>query len=150
MSIRTRSGSWSRTTARPISASVAPSTTCPADSSTNVADRRLAALSSRTRTLVISHPRVAARQGAPDFRGETVDVKRGFLHDRQDVAIETVAIRVGDLHRGDYNNGDGRRAGMLVERRHNVEAADFRHHQIEHDEVRLLPTRDPDGLTPTI
>src|SRR5438270_11788942 len=100
MSIRTRSGCWRRTPARPASASVAPSTTCPADSSTKVASRMLAALSSMTRILAISCRRVATGQGAPDFRGETVDVKRGFFHDGQDVAVEAVAIRLGDLHRG--------------------------------------------------
>ena len=39
---------------------------------------------------------------------------------------------------------------LFAERRHDVEAVDLRHHQVEHDQLRQLPPRDVDRLAATV
>src|SRR6478672_11931403 len=131
MSMRIRSGCASRATVSPVSASVAPNTTWPADCSTNVASFMLAALSSTIRTVAISIERVAARHRAPYFSDEAIAIEVGLLHYRRHIAVQLGAVLGSDpLRRHDYDRYLGRFL-TLAERLHHVEPIYIRHHEIE-------------------
>src|SRR5438270_744354 len=91
-----RSGCSALASATPVSASVALSTLCPADSSRNVESVMLAGLSSTTSTFVISDHHLPTRHGAPDFEGEPTSVEVGLFHDRRNVSVELVTVFGGD------------------------------------------------------
>src|SRR5437588_6869816 len=87
-----RSGCSALASVTPVSASVAFSTLCPADSSRNVESVMLAELSSTTSTFAISDYHLPTQHGAPDFEGEPAGVEVGLFHDRRNVPIELVTV----------------------------------------------------------
>src|SRR3954469_25993520 len=97
-----------------------------------------AGLSSTTRMRgTLRGPRTHGHR-APDLHAEAGALERRLTHDARDVTVEPVAVRGGDLLRREDDNRDARRLRMPVERLHDIEAADVRHHQVEDDEVGQL------------
>jgi hypothetical protein len=84
------------------------------------------------------HP--ASRHGPPDFGRKAVTAELGLFHDRRHRATQFGPVLVGDLLRGDHQDRNASRIGLLAERCDDVETVYPGHHQIEHDDVRqLLP-----------
>src|SRR6266550_9037552 len=131
-----RAGCSALASATPVSASVALSTLCPADSSRNDDSVMFAGLSSTTSTFAISDYHFPTRHGAPDFEGEPARVEVGLCHDRRNVPIGLVTVFCGDGFGSDNQDRYRRRARILMERIHHVEPAHVRHQQIEHDQIR--------------
>src|SRR5213079_587311 len=133
-----RSGCSAPASATPASASVALRTACPTDSSRNVANVMLAALSSTTNTFAISDHRFALHQCPPHLEREPVTVEVGLLHNRRHEAVQLVAIAGRDGFGGDDKDRYRRRSVILMKRRHDIESIDFGHKQVEHDQIRHL------------
>src|SRR6266513_3728448 len=142
MSMRMRSGCSALASASPFSASVALSTLCPTDSSRNVDSVMLAGLSSTTNTFAMSDGHLTTRHCSTDLDGEMASVEVPLLHDRRHIAIQLVAVLGGDLFGRDHQDWYARRLGIIMKRRHHVEAVHFGHHQIEHDQIGYLPSRN--------
>src|SRR6266550_2784248 len=146
----TRSGRSSRATATPVSAFVAPSTSCPADSSRNFARVMLAGLSSTIRILAISGDDLTPRHGTPDLDGKAASVEVALAHDRRDITIELLAVFICYWLRGDDEDRYGCCVPLILEGRYHIESVDLRHHQIEHDQIRQLAPRGLDSLATAV
>src|SRR3954463_5110075 len=148
--MRMRLGCSARASATPVSASVALSTLCPADSSRNVDSVMFAWLSSTTSTFAMSDWYLATRHCSTDLDGEMSRVEVGLLHDRRYVTIQLVPVGIAQPLGGDDEDRYGGRRRIIVKRLHHVETVYVGHQQVEHDQVGQLATRDFDPFTTAV
>src|SRR3954468_5102337 len=144
--MRMRLGCSARASATPVSASVALSTLCPADSSRNADSVMFALLSSTTSTFAMSDWYLTTRHCSTDLDGEMSRVKVGFLHDRRHETIQFVPIGFAEPVSGDDDDRYGGCRRIIMQRFHHVETVYIRHQQVEHDQIGQLATRDLDGF----
>src|SRR5215210_6723161 len=152
MSISIKSGCSDRARVSPDSASVALNTVWPADFSRKVASVMLAGLSSTTSTFPTLHHRdpvgdsAASSHSAPNFTDEVITVEVGLFHYRRHISIEVLPVLGCEVFRRNYEDRDASGFRVLDQRRDDVEATDFGHHQVEHDQVGEFPARGVDCL----
>src|SRR5687768_18509474 len=106
MSIRIRSGWHSPASVTPVSAVVAVTAVCPADSSRKVDSFMFAALSSTMSMVDMSGHRLPPGHGAPNLADKPLTVEARFPHHRGDKAVEPLALLRCDRLRGEDDDGD--------------------------------------------
>src|SRR4051812_38445022 len=110
----------------------------------------LAGLSSTIKIVAISGSFISPGHCAPNLGAEVFEFEFCFGQDCGHVTIELVALLDSQLHRSEHHDwdlGGGRVSTQLLDQ---IETADVRHHQIEHDQVWRLAAHRGDTLAATV